>query len=41
MKLKNVEESIVEGELYDRIKTEESIWSLEDNEKLILTLEKG
>ena len=41
VKLKNAEESIVEGELYDKIKPEESIWNIEDNEKLILTLEKG
>lgn len=31
----------MEGELYDKIKVEDSIWSIEDEEKLIITLEKG
>ena len=31
----------MEGEFYDKIKVEDSIWSIEDEEKLILTLEKG
>lgn len=31
----------MEGEFYDKIKVEDSIWSIEDEEKLLLTLEKG
>ncbi len=31
----------MEGEFYDKIKVEDSIWSIEDEEKLMLTLEKG
>ncbi len=31
----------MQGELYDKIKVDDSIWSIEDEEKLILTLEKG
>lgn len=41
VKLKSESESIVEGELYDKVKPEESVWDIEDNEKLIITLEKG
>ncbi len=32
---------ILEGELYDKIKVEDSIWSIEDEERLVLTLEKA
>ena len=32
---------MLEGELYDKIKVEESLWSIEDEEKIILTLEKA
>ena len=39
--LKGVKEALLEGETFDRIKVEDSMWSLEDNEKLILTLEKA
>lgn len=32
---------LIEGKLYDRIKADDSTWNLEDNVKLILTLEKA
>lgn len=39
--LKSNNHVILEGELYDRIKVEDSLWSIEDEERLILTLEKA
>lgn len=39
--LKSNNHIILEGELYDRIKVEDSLWSIEDEERLILTLEKA
>lgn len=31
---------LIKGELYDMIKTNESIWTIEDQNVLVLTLEK-
>jgi len=39
--LKGEPEPILEGEFYDKIKVEESYWSLEDNNYLLLNLEKA
>jgi len=39
--LKGNNSMILEGELYDKIKVEDSIWSIEDEERLVLTLEKA
>lgn len=39
--LKPTNQVLVEGELYDKIKVEDSIWSLEDEQRIILTLEKA
>lgn len=38
-KIKN--EIVVDGELYDYIKVDESCWTIEDNQQVILTLEKA
>lgn len=32
---------MVEGELYDKVKAEDSLWSIEDGMKLIITFEKA
>ena len=34
-------EPLINGTLYERVKVEDSIWSLEDNSKVIITLEKA
>lgn len=34
------DEIIVDGKLYDKVKSDESVWSIEDN-LLTITLEKG
>ena len=32
---------IIEGELYDKVKAEDSIWTIEENKLLLLNLEKN
>lgn len=39
--LKSNNTVILDGALYDKIKVEDSIWSIEDEERVILTLEKA
>lgn len=39
--LKSSNTVILDGDLYDKIKVEDSIWSIEDGERVILTLEKA
>ena len=34
-------EPIINGELFDRIKVDDSTWSIEDNNKIIFNLEKS
>ena len=41
VKLKGEEEPLLEGEFYDKIKVEDSFWSVEDNHYLMLNLEKA
>lgn len=31
----------MEGDFYDYVKADDCLWSVEDNEKLIINLEKG
>jgi hypothetical protein len=38
---KNKGQVLLEGELYDRIKVDESTWTIEDNKKLMIVLEKA
>ena len=38
--IKGQEEKLVEGDLFEKIKVEDSFWNLEDNKYLVLTLEK-
>lgn len=38
--LKGSSEKLVEGDLFEKIKVEDSFWSIEDNKYLVLTLEK-
>jgi hypothetical protein len=40
VKLKNEDEFIINGELDNRVKVEESFWSIEDNRRLIISLIK-
>ena len=39
--LKSSNTVILDGDIYDKIKVEDSIWSIEDEERVILTLEKA
>ena len=41
IKLQGQEEPLLEGEFYDRIKVEDSFWSVEDNNFLLLNLDKA
>ena len=41
IKRKDTKAVLIEGEFYDKIKVEDSTWTIEEGEKLILNLEKG
>ena len=39
VKVKN--QDVINGKLYDRVKCDDSMWSIEDNKRLVIHLEKG
>ncbi len=39
--LNNSSEPILNGELYSKVKVDDSLWSIEDGNQLLLTLEKA
>ena len=41
VKLRPTGEVLLEGELFEKVKVEDSLWSVEDSKSLILNLEKG
>ena len=41
IKIKGQNEYILKGELYDRVKKDDSTWNLDENKSVIVTLEKA